>query len=75
MASYAYYQEQDPILSDKGFESLVHEMKNEWDKIKEPCLEHIDFNRIWLEPTTYPNNIKLAMEDLRNSLGEGKMGK
>lgn len=34
MASYAYYELDDPILSDKAFDELAKFLLNRWDTIK-----------------------------------------
>ncbi len=33
MASYAYYEEDDPILSDAFFDKLANKILKEWDNI------------------------------------------
>lgn len=69
MASYAYYEEDDPILSDGSFDRLAKKIINEWENITHM---HKDFlNMDMLEAGTYtgvyPTRIKGALESVRQS--------
>ena len=68
MAAYAYYRQDDPILTDGAFDRLTTFMLNNWDKI-----EHRHKNFITkgdLEAGTYlgqyPSIIPGALDSLRN---------
>jgi NAD-dependent DNA ligase len=73
MAAWAYYKEDDPILSDHFFDSMANIMLNKWDDI-EHSHKHL------LRPTDlmagtylgqYPNRVKDALAHLR-SIHKGK---
>ena len=67
MAAYAYYEEDDPILSDSYFDKLSVKILSNWDNI-----EHIhkDFvSKDTLEAGTflgkYPSRVSGAVKQLR----------
>lgn len=67
MASYAYYEEDDPILSDAAFDRLTRKMVSEWKNIKH---EHKD--KITLDMLNagtyigeYPSKIEGGLKSLR----------
>ena len=70
MASYAYYKDDEPILSDEVFDNLSKVMLKNWSKIK-----HIHKNSISkkdLEAGTflgkYPSRIKGAVDSVPSAL-------
>lgn len=67
MASYAYYEEDDPILSDAAFDRLTRKMVSEWKNIKH---EHKD--KITLDMLNagtyigeYPSKVEGGLKSLR----------
>jgi NAD-dependent DNA ligase len=67
MAAYAYYIEDDPILSDAQFDRLVKRMIEHWDKIEHRHKELITLEN--LEAGTflgaYPEMVKGAVKQIR----------
>lgn len=71
MASYAYYEQDRPILSDSVFDRLAKKMFDYWEQIEhmhKHCL-----NKDMLEAGTYlgeyPTRVKYALESLRGKDG------
>lgn len=69
MASYAYYVEDSPILSDRTFDNMSKRILENWDEI-----EHIHkkyLNKDMLEAGTYmgeyPSRIKGALQSVRDT--------
>ena len=69
MASYAYYEEDNPILSDSVFDNLVKKTLAGWDSI-----EHIHKDSLSLDMLhagtysgKYPSRIKPALDSLRGN--------
>lgn len=67
MAAYAYYVEDDPILSDSRFDRLAKAMLERWDEIEhfhKDCISTSD-----LEAGTYlgeyPSRVKGAVKNIR----------
>jgi len=69
MASYAYYQEDDPILSDKFFDDMGKTMLEKWNDINHyhKHFINVDDLRAGTYLGTYPNIVKDALKDLRNA--------
>lgn len=71
MASYAYYEEDRPILSDSYFDRLAKRMIEVWDDI-EHMHKHL-ITKEMLEAGTflgeYPSRIKYAIQSLRGKDG------
>ena len=69
MAAYAYYVEDDPILTDSTFDKMAKRILHLWDEI-EHFHKHL-LNKDMLEAGTYigeyPSRIKGALDDLRQS--------
>lgn len=67
MAAYAYYVEDDPILSDSRFDRLSRTMIEKWDQIEHMHKDHISMDD--LQAGTYlgeyPSNVKYAVESVR----------
>lgn len=51
MASYAYYEEDDPILTDSFFDRLAKKILNNWDEIDHRHKEYL--NKDMLEAGSY----------------------
>ena len=67
MASYAYYVEDDPILSDAQFDRLAKRMLESWDSIEHIHKEYIkeDYLKAGTYLGEYPSRIQGAIEELR----------
>ena len=67
MAAYAYYEEDDPILSDNMFDRLAKKMLKNWDAI-EHFHKHV-ISKDDLEAGSflgeYPSRVKGALDALR----------
>ena len=67
MAAYAYYVEDDPILSDSFYDRLAQKLLANWDSIEHPHKKLLSKEQ--LEAGTYlgeyPSRIKGALESLR----------
>ena len=67
MAAYAYYVEDDPILSDSRFDRLAKTMLENWDKI-EHMHKHL-ITKSDLEAGTYlgeyPSRVEGAVKQIR----------
>lgn len=68
MAAYAYYVEDDPILSDGQYDRLVKRMLDNWDNIEHRHKHLIDLES--LQAGTYlgeyPSIVKGAVEQIRS---------
>lgn len=69
IAAYAYYVEDDPLISDDCFDWLAKFLKEHWEQI-----EHYHKEKITLQDLSagtylgeYPSIVKSAAHDLRNS--------
>ena len=67
MASYAYYEESDPIFSDAFFDDMGKRMINEWDNINHfhkhlITVEDLDAGTYLGE---YPERVKGGLRSLR----------
>jgi len=71
MAAYAYYEDDDPILEDRTFDTLAKRMLEGWDEIDHPHKSYL--SKDMLEAGTfigeYPSRIKGALNALRKSYG------
>ena len=71
MASYAYYEEDDPLISDSLFDRIADKLLESWEEIEH---KHKQFlNRDMLLAATYigeyPSLVKGAVEQVRYSYG------
>lgn len=68
MAAYAYYVEDDPILSDTMFDSLAKKILKNWDTIEHFHKHHL--NEDMLVGGTYlgdyPSRVEGAIKELKN---------
>lgn len=71
MAAYAYYVEDNPILSDSYFDRLAKKMLDNWDIIDHMHKDII--SKDMLQAGTflgeYPSRVKYALQDLRGKDG------
>jgi hypothetical protein len=71
MAAYAYYVEDNPILSDSYFDRLAKKMLDYWDIIDHMHKDII--SKDMLQAGTflgeYPSRVKYALQDLRGKDG------
>lgn len=74
MASYAYYVEDDPILSDSTFDRLAKRIMENWEKI-----EHHHKDKLTLDMLKagtyigeYPSRVQGGLESLRGVYHVGK---
>jgi len=72
MAAYAYYEEDDPILSDRTFDLIAKKILEHWDEI-----QHRHKNVLTKDMLTagtfigeYPSMIEGATESVRKDLGK-----
>ena len=69
MAAYAYYKEDDPIISDHAFDNLASIILEHYDEITHPHKSYLD--RGTLEAGTYLGNYPSmavgGLKDLRQS--------
>lgn len=74
IASYAYHEEDDPILSDGMFDRLRKRMIGKWDEIEHYHKEYITLDMLKTGTYTdkYPKRVELGLESLRSSYKIGK---
>lgn len=74
LASYAYYEEDDPILTDAMFDRLAKKMIGKWDTIDHYHKEYITLDMLEAGTYTgkYPRRVKDALDSLRSSYKIGK---
>jgi hypothetical protein len=67
MAAYAYYVEDDPILSDHAYDHMVKKMVKEWEHIEHmhKHLLNLDDLKAGTYLGEYPSRVKGAVRDLR----------
>lgn len=70
MAAYAYYEEDEPILSDGVFDGMAKTMLEQWDTIEHwhkdlITVEDLKAGSLLLKE--YPNRVKGAVENIRKS--------
>lgn len=70
MAAYAYYVEDEPILSDSIFDRLSKKMLKEWENIEHMHKEFISEGDLKAGTFLgeYPTRIEGAVKHLRNNL-------
>lgn len=76
MASYAYYVEDDPILSDAVFDRLAKRMQENWDNIEHQHKEHIseDDLRGGTFLGEYPSRVAGGLKEVRKIYGKQAKG-
>ena len=67
MAAYAYYEEDNPILSDALFDRLARKIDENWDDIEHIHKEHIVRDALKAGPFLgkYPSRVEGAVKQLR----------
>jgi NAD-dependent DNA ligase len=67
MAAYAYYVEDDPILTDAQYDRLVKRMIESWDKIEHRHKELISFDALKAGSYLgkYPSIVEGAVKQIR----------
>lgn len=67
MAAYAYYEEDNPILSDSTFDRLAKKILDNWDTIEHLHKDYL--TKDMLEAGTYigeyPSRVKGAVDDIK----------
>ena len=68
MASYAYYVEDDPIISDRLFDKMAKTMLDEWETIDHFHKEYltVDALKAGTYLGEYPSRVKVALGQVRN---------
>ena len=68
MSSYAYYKEDNPIVSDAFYDNMCKQMIIKWDNIKHIHKEHISLDDLYAGTFLgkYPSIIKGALKEVRN---------
>lgn len=74
MACYAYYEEDDPILTDNYFDRLTRRMIENWEKIEHQHKDKITLDM--LNASTYigeyPSRVKGGLHAVRDAFKIGK---
>lgn len=67
MAAYAYYVEDDPIISDQLFDKLAYKLLKNWESIKHYHKEYLneDMLRSGTYLGNYPTRVSGAVKQLR----------
>jgi len=68
MTSYAYYVEDDPLVSDGAFDRLTKKMIKEWDNIEHFHKDHIKIDDLKAGTFLgeYPSRVPDAVKDIRH---------
>ena len=69
MAAYAYYVEDDPILSDTMFDKMAKRMLELWDQIEHPHKKYLseDMLKAGTFIGEYPSRVKGALDSVRDT--------
>lgn len=69
MASYAYYEEDRPILSDSVFDRLARKILEFWEVIDHLHKDYLneDMLRAGTFIGEYPSRVKFALQELRST--------
>jgi len=70
MAAYAYYEQDEPILSDGMFDGMAKAMLEKWDTIEhwhKDLITTDDLEAGSLLLKDYPDRVKYAVENLKKS--------
>ena len=73
MAAYAYYEEDDPILSDSFYDDMVKTMIDRWSDIDHFHKEYISLDGLKAGTFMgkYPSRIKGALNNVREEKRKG----
>lgn len=74
MASYAYYEEDDPLISDSLFDKLARRLLESWDEIEHRHKDYLtqDMLKAGTYIGYYPSLVQGAVEQVRYSYGKRK---
>ena len=69
MAAYAYYVEDDPILSDTMFDKMAKRMLELWDEIEHPHKKYLseDMLKAGTFIGEYPSRVKGALASVKDT--------
>lgn len=69
MASYAYYEQDDPIFSDAVFDRLARRMIERWDEIEHRHKDHITLDMLSAGTYIgeYPKQVEGALDQIRGA--------
>jgi hypothetical protein len=67
MASYAYYEEDAPILSDSMFDKLAKKLIDNWDTIEHQHKERLNLDMLYAGTYIgeYPSRVEGGLQQLR----------
>lgn len=70
MAAYAYYVEDDPIVTDQCYDKLATRLLERWDDVEHRHKTCIDYDALKSGTFlgTYPSLVEGAVEQIRNEL-------
>jgi len=70
MAAYAYYIEDDPILTDEMYDHLVRKLRKNWDEIEHHHKHLIDEDQLWAGTYMgdYPPIVADAVHQIKKDL-------
>lgn len=70
MAAYAYYVEDDPILTDQMYDNIVKKLITHWDEIEHQHkhLLTLDSLKAGTYLGEYPSRVRGAVRDLRKTV-------
>ena len=71
MASYAYYEEDDPIVSDAEYDTICRMLDENWDTVKHShkwCVNKEDLKAGTGYSLKYPDRVKYATKHFREEL-------
>ena len=68
MTSYAYYVEDNPLVSDGAFDRLARKLIKEWDKVEHFHKDHIKVDDLKAGTFLgeYPSRVPDAVKDIRH---------
>lgn len=72
MASYAYYVQDDPLISDNVFDRMSKKLLEQWDEVKHFHKDYLnrDMVRAGTYLGDYPSRVKDAVEQVRKTYGK-----
>ena len=74
MTSYAYYVEDDPIISDSLFDRLGKKLLESWEEVEHFHKDYlnVDMLRAGTYSGEYPSRVKNAVEQIRKDYSDAK---
>lgn len=69
MAAYAYYEEDNPIITDETFDRMSKKMLKHWDEIEHMHKELITLDMLYAGTYIgeYPSRVKGALDEIRHT--------